>query len=212
MLVLVAAFILLGACRGATPAPAPPPRAASFAFDALLSPVAPTAAPPLDKQPWFRCVGSGHAALTLRGDWRAHMAQAARELGFRSVRFHGLLDDDMGPVVVRAAGAAASSSPSAAAGAAPAPRDAPAHYSYNFSGIDASLDWLVREARVAPYIELSFMPTALASNPRATYMHYKAVVSPPARLAAWADLMAALGAHWLARYGAAEVLGWRLEV
>jgi hypothetical protein len=40
-------------------------------------------------------VGSGHMSLTLRADWRAHMAMAARDLGVRHVRGHGLLDDDM---------------------------------------------------------------------------------------------------------------------
>ena len=40
-------------------------------------------------------VGSGHMALTLREDWRGHVAMAARELGVKHIRGHGLLDDDM---------------------------------------------------------------------------------------------------------------------
>eukprot|EP01052_Picozoa_sp_SAG31_P018201 SAG31_NODE_1279_length_9036_cov_1.858454_8_plen_107_part_00 len=42
-----------------------------------------------------RCVGSGHGALTLRADWRQHVAMAHRDLGIQRVRFHGILDDDM---------------------------------------------------------------------------------------------------------------------
>ena len=42
-----------------------------------------------------RCVGSGHGALTLREDWRHHIAMARRDLGIERVRFHGILDDDM---------------------------------------------------------------------------------------------------------------------
>jgi len=42
-----------------------------------------------------RCVGSGHGALTLRSDWRSHVAMARRDLGIERVRFHGILDDDM---------------------------------------------------------------------------------------------------------------------
>ena len=44
---------------------------------------------------WKRSFGSGHAALTLREDWRSHLKLAAQELGLQGVRHHGLLDDDM---------------------------------------------------------------------------------------------------------------------
>jgi hypothetical protein len=40
-------------------------------------------------------VGSGHMSLTLRADWRSHVAMAAKDLGVRHIRGHGLLDDDM---------------------------------------------------------------------------------------------------------------------
>jgi hypothetical protein len=142
-----------------------PPLQASFAFDATNL----SAAGGLDPSLWFRCVGSGHAALSLRPDWRRDVSRARAELGFESIRFHGILNDDMGPVVV-------------------APVASDGGYTYNFSGIDASFDWLV-SAGIAPFVELSFMPSALAADPSATYLHYHAVVSPPADLQAWADFM-----------------------
>ena len=40
-----------------------------------------------------RCVGSGHGALTMREDWRNHVAMAHKDLGIERVRFHGILDD-----------------------------------------------------------------------------------------------------------------------
>ena len=40
-------------------------------------------------------VGSGHMSLTLREDWRTHIRMAARDLGVKHIRGHGLLDDDM---------------------------------------------------------------------------------------------------------------------
>jgi hypothetical protein len=40
-------------------------------------------------------VGSGHMSLTLREDWRNHIRMAARDLGVKHIRGHGLLDDDM---------------------------------------------------------------------------------------------------------------------
>ena len=48
---------------------------------------------------WKKSFGSGHAALTLRDDWREHLSRAVTELGLTGVRYHGLFDDDMGPVV-----------------------------------------------------------------------------------------------------------------
>ena len=48
---------------------------------------------------WKKSFGSGHAALTLRDDWREHLSRAVAELGLTGVRYHGLFDDDMGPVV-----------------------------------------------------------------------------------------------------------------
>jgi hypothetical protein len=47
---------------------------------------------------WETCVGSGHAALALREDYRRHLKLAHDELGFKYVRFHGLLTDDMSVV------------------------------------------------------------------------------------------------------------------
>jgi hypothetical protein len=44
---------------------------------------------------WKTAVGSGHAALTLRADWREHMTMARELCGFESVRFHGIFMDDM---------------------------------------------------------------------------------------------------------------------
>jgi len=34
-------------------------------------------------------------ALTLRQDFREHLAMAAKDLGVKHIRGHGLLDDDM---------------------------------------------------------------------------------------------------------------------
>lgn len=41
------------------------------------------------------CVGTGHAALALRADYRAHLSAVQRDIGFRSIRGHGILDDDV---------------------------------------------------------------------------------------------------------------------
>jgi xylan 1,4-beta-xylosidase len=49
---------------------------------------------------WEHTVGSCHAPLALRTDWQSQLARCRDELGFRNVRFHGLLCDDLGTHVV----------------------------------------------------------------------------------------------------------------
>ena len=48
---------------------------------------------------WEHTVGSGHATLALRADWQAQLRRAHDELGFRHVRFHGILCDGMGTLI-----------------------------------------------------------------------------------------------------------------
>jgi xylan 1,4-beta-xylosidase len=48
---------------------------------------------------WEHTVGSGLAPLALRADWQRQLRQCHAELGFRHVRFHDLLSDDMGTLV-----------------------------------------------------------------------------------------------------------------
>ncbi len=48
---------------------------------------------------WQRTVGSCHALLALRADWQEQLGEARNDLGFRHVRFHGILCDDIGTVI-----------------------------------------------------------------------------------------------------------------
>jgi xylan 1,4-beta-xylosidase len=133
------------------------------------------------------CVGSGHAALALRADWQAHLRKCRDELGFRYVRFHGLLNDDMSVCVGEPA--------------------APEHGFYN---VDLVFDFLLAIG-MRPFIELSFMPTVLASGDR-TCFHYRGNVTPPRDFGQWEDLVRALAKHLADRYGRAEVANWFFEV
>jgi|GEM_PF-1804298 len=49
---------------------------------------------------WSHTIGSGRAHLALRADWQAQMRKVRAELGCRHVRFHAILSDDMGTVLV----------------------------------------------------------------------------------------------------------------
>lgn len=144
------------------------------------------AAQPLH-HPWRHCVGSGHATLALRADWQAQMRIARTELGFRHVRFHGLFDDDMGTLVCQQE-----------------------KLLYSFFNADQIVDFLV-SIGMRPIVELSFMPTALASGDD-TVFHYQGNITPPKDMAQWQDLISTITAHWVARYGIDEVAQWYFEV
>lgn len=136
---------------------------------------------------WEQVVGSDHAPIALRADWQAQLARCHDELGFRSVRFHGLLSDDMGTLIEHA--------------------DA---LLYSFYNIDKVFDFVIGIG-MRPFVELGFMPRALASGDK-TVFRYAANVTPPKDYAQWAQLIRRLIAHWVARYGYAEVRRWHFEV
>jgi xylan 1,4-beta-xylosidase len=136
---------------------------------------------------WEHCVGSGRAALALRADWQAQLTKCHADLGVRHVRFHGILSDDVGTLIIQ--------------------QD---EKIYSFLNADRIFDFLV-SIGMKPFVELSFMPKALASGNR-TVFHYEANVTPPKDLQAWQDLIDRLVRHWVDRFGIEEVATWPLEV
>ncbi len=136
---------------------------------------------------WEHTIGSGHATLALRTDWQAQMRRSHKELGFRHVRMHGLLSDDMGTLIAEGN-----------------------TLFYSFFNTDQIFDFLL-SIGMKPFVELSFMPTALASGDK-TVFHYRANVTPPKDYAQWATLIRKLVTHWVDRYGLTEVRQWFFEV
>ena len=105
------------------------------------------------RQPWQWCVGSGHATLALRADWQAQLAAARRDLGFRYVRFHGILDDDMGTLICQSD-----------------------ELLYSFFNTDRIFDFLL-SIGMKPVVELSFMPRTLSSGGNVVF-HYQGNITP----------------------------------
>jgi xylan 1,4-beta-xylosidase len=62
-----------------------------------------------------------------------------------------------------------------------------------------------------PFVELSFMPQALASGGK-TVFWWRGNITPPKDYGKWGELIEALTRHWTRRYGAAEVKQWYFEV
>lgn len=136
---------------------------------------------------WEHTVGSGHALLSLRADWQQQLRRAHDELGFKYVRFHGLLDDSLSTFLIQ--------------------NDRPL---YSFFNIDRIFDFLL-SIGMKPFVELSFMPLGLSSGDK-TVFHYKGNVTPPRDHVAWATLIGKLTQHLVDRYGADEVRQWFFEV
>jgi xylan 1,4-beta-xylosidase len=136
---------------------------------------------------WEHTVGSGHATLALRADWQAQLKRAHAELGVRHVRFHGILSDDMGTLIKESD-----------------------RLIYSFFNSDRIFDFLL-SIGMKPFVELSFMPSALSSGGQ-TVFHYRANVTAPRDLTQWSTLIGTLVKHWVDRYGIDEVRQWFFEV
>jgi xylan 1,4-beta-xylosidase len=136
---------------------------------------------------WEHTIGSGHATLALRADYQAQLTRCARELGVRHVRFHGLLSDDVGTLIV-----------------------SQGKKGYSFLNADNIVDFLLGIG-MKPFIELSFMPSCIAKGDQRV-MHYQDIVTPPAETADWTELIDKLVRHWVDRYGVDEVRTWPFEV
>jgi xylan 1,4-beta-xylosidase len=133
------------------------------------------------------CVGAGRANEGLRADWQRQLIQAHRECGFQYIRFHGLLDDDMGIY-----------------------REQNGVPQYNWQYIDELYDFLERIG-MKPFVELGFMPDSLASGSK-TIFWYRGNVTPPRDMQKWANFIRAFVEHEKERYGDAEVKTWYFEV
>jgi xylan 1,4-beta-xylosidase len=136
----------------------------------------------------LRVVGAGRANEGLRADWQQQLAVVQREIGFQYIRMHGIFHDDMGVYT----------------------EDAKGNPEYNFQYIDALYDALLK-LHIRPFVELSFMPSKLASGPQ-TIFWWKGNITPPKDPAKWAGLIRAFVAHLKQRYGAEEIQQWYFEV
>jgi len=138
---------------------------------------------------WEHMFGSGRAVLSLRESYREDLRAVRQVTAVSYVRFHGLLNDEMGVYTVGAHG----------------------EPNYNFSYIDQAYDGLLANG-VRPIVELSFMPAKLAARPIHHSFWYRPITSPPMDYARWDALMTALAHHLIERYGIEEVSQWYFEV
>ena len=151
---------------------------------------------------WEKTFGSGRAILSLRESYRKDLRTVREATGFQSVRFHGIFHDEVGLYDP----GRKTKNPGLAA------VDANDPSVYNFSYVDQIYDGLLQND-VRPFVELSFMPMKLASDPKALHpFWYHQNVSPPKDYAAWDAMIRAFAQHLVERYGIDEVASWKFEV
>jgi len=155
---------------------------------------------------WEQTFGSGRAILSLRDSYRKDAHTVQQITGFKSVRFHGIFHDEVGlydperKPIQFAQMKDATTATSDNAGI------------YNFSYIDQIYDGLLDQG-IRPFVELSFMPLKLASDPASLHpFWYKPNVTPPRDYAQWDAMITAFAQHLVDRYGLEEVSHWDFEV
>ncbi len=134
------------------------------------------------------CIGAGRANEGLRADWQKQLKMTKADCGFRYIRMHGLLSDDMGVFKY----------------------DQEGKPQYNFQYIDVLYDFLL-SIDIKPFVELGFMPQAMASGEQ-TIFWWRGNVTPPKDYDQWQQLIKELVVHFTERYGEDEVKKWYFEV
>jgi xylan 1,4-beta-xylosidase len=134
------------------------------------------------------CVGAGRANEGLRADWQNQLAYVKKECDFKYIRMHGLLTDDM----------------------AVYSEDRNGKPMYNYMYVDVLFDFL-HSIGIKPFVELGFMPSALASGNK-TIFWWRGNVTPPKDYEKWEGLVKNLVEHFTERYGDEEVKSWYFEV
>lgn len=148
---------------------------------------------------WQMGIGNDHASQMLRTDVCRHVKLAHDELGIRYIRFHGILDDDL--LVMQ--------------------RLTDYH---NFrampwaNGVEetsfrqiANVFDNVLACGMKPFVELSFMPEALASGKKIG-LRYRNNITMPKFMGRWCELVERFLLFLFARYGKEEVRTWYFEV
>jgi xylan 1,4-beta-xylosidase len=138
---------------------------------------------------WEEVIGSGRAALALRASYLSNLKAVKAVSGIGYVRFHAMFHDELGVYTESKDGTPI----------------------YNFQYLDQIYDGLLASG-VRPFVELSFMPDALAARQIFQVFWYHPNISPPKSYAKWDALITEYARHIVARYGIDEVSQWYFEV
>ena len=148
---------------------------------------------------WQFGLGNDHAYQLHRTDVCEHIKLAHDELGIKYIRCHGILDDDM--LTYQRMGDCRMF------------RSVPFNNKIeeiNFRQVGHVYDNLLA-CGVKPFVELSFMPSALASGKKLG-LRYDPNITMPKSLKAWSEYIKKFIRFLIDRYGEEEVETWYFEV
>ena len=134
---------------------------------------------------WRNLLNIGYARCGLLAPIQEQIRTAQREIGFRYVRFHGIFDSDMHIYEENA-------------------NEQPV---YNFLYADMLFDFLL-SVGLHPFLELSFMPPALARNKEYMWKNdsFSSIYNNREK---WIALVQTTLRHLVERYGMEEVRQWK---
>lgn len=132
-------------------------------------------------------ISAGWAKSLLEEDVRNAVRRAVKEIGFRYVTFHGLLDDSLDVYH----------------------EDQEGNPWFSFTYIDQIVEFLL-SAGLTPWIEFCFTPVKLRAD--ADNMFGESYVQLPADLNKWSMLVGEVMKHLLDTYGAEEMRQWGFSI
>lgn len=130
-------------------------------------------------------IGVGRAKEILMETIQQQLRTLQKEVGFRYVKFHGILDDSM--MLYN--------------------EDNQGNPYLTYYYVDQVIDFLL-SIRLKPLIQLSFMPKLLAKDNVRTIFYNPVYLSEPKDNSKWAFLITNLTSHFIERYGPEEVRSW----
>lgn len=129
--------------------------------------------------------GVGRAREILLESIQKKLRTIQKEVGYRYIKFHGILDDTM--MLYN--------------------EDHQGNPYLTYHYVDQLIDFLL-SIGLKPLIQFSFMPKALAKDPTNTIFHTPVILSEPKDNEKWAYLITNLTQHFIMRYGLDEVRTW----
>lgn len=135
---------------------------------------------------WKSLITFGRASDGLSAEVQRQLTEMQKDIGFKYVRFHGLLDDSMLICNKTIVG-----------------------YQFNFIRVLELFDFLL-SIQLKPFAGISFMPTVLAKIQKSLFIT-KSIQSMPEDMEVWCQLIQGLLKACIARYGVKEVRSWYFE-
>lgn len=127
----------------------------------------------------------GKAKHILYANNQEMLKELQKDIGFEYIKFHGLLDDDMMIYSETSDG----------------------KVELSFTYVDMIIDFLL-SINLRPFMQLSFMPKALAITPDRKMFYNASIISFPNNMEKWVFLINSLVEHLISRYGSEEIEKW----